>query len=325
MKNSLPNSVKRRDFLAQASLAFGSFLIVPRHVLGGKRPDGSLYLAPSDMMNLGFIGTGKQGKGLSNSFLSTGEVRITAISEVYQAKAKQFVDRVRPHEATREHRSHRGPACAERRHRSEATNEQHVEGDVADRDREAKRERRAGVASGAQRTAQHEEQHHAEAEDEHDAQERQGFLQHLWRGVHQSEQPRGGEIADRRQHTDGQHHGQQERLRRGTVHPGLVTSAGEARDEHPHAAEQRRQEHHDHEKDLQAHTNTRVAGKAHKVTDHGVVDHALQAANHTLQHGRPGHAPHGRTDRPINDGPIKLAFGRGGTSQRALAHCGAPA
>jgi len=95
MKNSLPNSVKRRDFLAQASLAFGSFLIVPRHVLGGKRPDGSLYLAPSDMMNLGFIGTGKQGKGLSNSFLSTGEARITAISEVYQAKAKQFVDRVK--------------------------------------------------------------------------------------------------------------------------------------------------------------------------------------------------------------------------------------
>jgi len=95
MKNTLPNSVKRREFLAQASLAFGSFLIVPRHVLGGKRPDGSLYLAPSDVMNLGFIGTGKQGKGLSNSFMSTGEVRITAISEVYQAKAKQFTDRVR--------------------------------------------------------------------------------------------------------------------------------------------------------------------------------------------------------------------------------------
>jgi predicted dehydrogenase len=95
MKISTSNSVKRRDFLAKSSLALGSFFIVPRHVLGGKRPDGSNYLAPSDLLNLGFIGTGKQGRGLSNSFLSTGEVRITAISEVYEAKTKLFLDRVK--------------------------------------------------------------------------------------------------------------------------------------------------------------------------------------------------------------------------------------
>ena len=95
MKNKRNDGLNRRDFLSKASLAFGSIMIVPRHVLGGKRPDGSLYLAPSDVLNLGFIGTGKQGRGLSNSFLSTGQVRISAISEVYQAKANLFLDRVK--------------------------------------------------------------------------------------------------------------------------------------------------------------------------------------------------------------------------------------
>lgn len=87
--------MKRREFLTKSSLAIGSFFIVPRHVLGGIRPDGSHYVAPSDFINLGFIGTGKQGRGLANSFLSTGEVRIEAISDVYQAKADQFVDRIK--------------------------------------------------------------------------------------------------------------------------------------------------------------------------------------------------------------------------------------
>lgn len=87
--------MKRREFLTKSSLAIGSFFIVPRHVLGGIRPDGSHYVAPSDFINLGFIGTGKQGRGLANSFLSTGEVRIAAISDVYQAKADQFVDRIK--------------------------------------------------------------------------------------------------------------------------------------------------------------------------------------------------------------------------------------
>jgi predicted dehydrogenase len=89
------NSVNRRDFIGKAAVAAAGFMIVPRFVLGGKRPDGSKYLAPSDVISLGFIGTGKQGKGLANSFLGTGEARITAISEVYKAKADIVVDRVK--------------------------------------------------------------------------------------------------------------------------------------------------------------------------------------------------------------------------------------
>jgi predicted dehydrogenase len=91
------NIISRRNFVGKASLALGSFLIVPRHVLGGKKADGSRYLAPSDIISLGFIGTGKQGRGLTTSFLSTNEVRIAALSEVYQAKAQLTLDRIRTH------------------------------------------------------------------------------------------------------------------------------------------------------------------------------------------------------------------------------------
>lgn len=89
------NNISRRDFVTKASLALGSFMIVPRHVLGGI--NGSRYLAPSDVISLGFIGTGKQGRGLTSSFLNTNEVRIAAISEVYQAKAQLTLDRIKAH------------------------------------------------------------------------------------------------------------------------------------------------------------------------------------------------------------------------------------
>jgi predicted dehydrogenase len=89
------NTQNRRRFLTQAAVAIGGFMIVPRHVLGGKNTLGELYRAPSDIINLGFIGTGKQAKGLANSFLTTNEVRINAISEVYKAKADQMLERIK--------------------------------------------------------------------------------------------------------------------------------------------------------------------------------------------------------------------------------------
>lgn len=90
-------SINRRDFVGKAATAVAGFMIVPRFVLGGKRPDGSKYLAPSDVISLGFIGTGKQGKGLINSFLGTNEAKIVAISEVYKAKAQLALDRIKAH------------------------------------------------------------------------------------------------------------------------------------------------------------------------------------------------------------------------------------
>ena len=89
------NLLTRRNFVGKAAAAATAFMIVPRFVLGGKRPDGSRYLAPSDLISLGFIGTGKQGRGLTGSFLGTGETRIVALSEVYKAKAQLTKDRIK--------------------------------------------------------------------------------------------------------------------------------------------------------------------------------------------------------------------------------------
>lgn len=91
------NAIDRRAFVGKTAAALAGFMIVPRFVLGGKKSDGTKYLAPSDVISLGIIGTGKQGKGLISSFLGTGESRIVAISEVYQAKANLGLDRIKSH------------------------------------------------------------------------------------------------------------------------------------------------------------------------------------------------------------------------------------
>jgi predicted dehydrogenase len=83
-----PNALTRRQFLGKAS-ALSAFLIVPRYVLGGPG-----YVAPSDLINLGFIGTGKQSGGLRNNFLPSGEARIVAACDVYAPKLDQFRQQV---------------------------------------------------------------------------------------------------------------------------------------------------------------------------------------------------------------------------------------
>ncbi|HAK79623.1 MAG TPA: oxidoreductase, partial [Runella sp.] len=89
--------VSRREFVGKAASVLAGFTIVPRFVLGGTRPDGTKYIAPSDVISLGFIGTGKQGRGLTTSFLNTNEARIVALSEVYKAKAQLTLDRIKAH------------------------------------------------------------------------------------------------------------------------------------------------------------------------------------------------------------------------------------
>ncbi|WP_028524758.1 Gfo/Idh/MocA family protein [Runella limosa] len=91
------STVSRREFVGKAASVLAGFTIVPRFVLGGTRPDGTKYIAPSDIISLGFIGTGKQGRGLTTSFLGTNEARIVALSEVYKAKAQLTLDRIKAH------------------------------------------------------------------------------------------------------------------------------------------------------------------------------------------------------------------------------------
>ena len=72
----------RRKFITSASLAAAGFFIVPRHVIGRG------YLAPSDKINLGFIGTGKQGRGLLWAMYK--KANIVAAAEVDNNKLNLF-------------------------------------------------------------------------------------------------------------------------------------------------------------------------------------------------------------------------------------------
>jgi len=59
----LKSKHSRRKFLSSTALAITGLSIVPRHVMGGNG-----YVAANDKINVGFIGTGKQGRILSNFF-----------------------------------------------------------------------------------------------------------------------------------------------------------------------------------------------------------------------------------------------------------------
>lgn len=73
----------RRLFIRQTALTAASFFIVPRHVIGRG------FTAPSDLLTLGFIGTGKQSRGLLNQFKKK-PVRILAASDVDATKLQLF-------------------------------------------------------------------------------------------------------------------------------------------------------------------------------------------------------------------------------------------
>ena len=63
------NSISRKDFLAASIKASLAFTIIPRFVMGGKG-----FTSPSDKLNIGFIGTGKQGRILLNRFATKSTV-----------------------------------------------------------------------------------------------------------------------------------------------------------------------------------------------------------------------------------------------------------
>ncbi|TDB65100.1 Gfo/Idh/MocA family protein [Arundinibacter roseus] len=81
-------NVNRRDFL-KAGAVLTSFMIVPRRVLGGPG-----FLAPSDLISLGFIGCGKQSGGLRKNFLESNQTQIIGACDVYQNKREVFTNEV---------------------------------------------------------------------------------------------------------------------------------------------------------------------------------------------------------------------------------------
>lgn len=77
--------ISRRKFISRTTLAAGAVSIIPRHVLGRG------FIAPSDKINLGFIGLGKQTMGLARVFLEkTKDAQIVAGSDVWTTKNDWF-------------------------------------------------------------------------------------------------------------------------------------------------------------------------------------------------------------------------------------------
>jgi predicted dehydrogenase len=77
--------LKRREFIARSALAAGTITVLPSHVLGGRRA-----LAPSDRINLGYIGVGKQSMWLLQSLMECPETMVLAASDVDRQKLERF-------------------------------------------------------------------------------------------------------------------------------------------------------------------------------------------------------------------------------------------
>lgn len=84
----MKKTISRRKFIGNAA-TLSAFLILPRHVLGGKG-----FIAPSDQINLGFIGTGRRGLSLRDSFFPIEGVKITAACDVYTSKLDNFCKKI---------------------------------------------------------------------------------------------------------------------------------------------------------------------------------------------------------------------------------------
>src|SRR5690606_24211654 len=70
-----------------SAAAAAGFMIMPRHVLGGNG-----FLAPSDRINLGYIGTGKQAQGLLHGIGGVAETMVMAVCDVDRKKLTHFTE-----------------------------------------------------------------------------------------------------------------------------------------------------------------------------------------------------------------------------------------
>src|SRR5690606_32113104 len=80
-KPSFP-SASRRGFIRNSALAAASFMIVPRHVLGGKG-----FLAPSDKLLIAGVGAGGKGASDIANFHSSGKAEIAFLCDVDDRRA----------------------------------------------------------------------------------------------------------------------------------------------------------------------------------------------------------------------------------------------
>ncbi len=76
--------MKRRDFIQKSAATATVFSIVPSSVLGKSG------IAPNNKIQVGFIGVGKQGRGLMTNFVNYDQAAVVAVSDVDTAKMDFF-------------------------------------------------------------------------------------------------------------------------------------------------------------------------------------------------------------------------------------------
>jgi predicted dehydrogenase len=76
--------LKRRNFIQKAAGASAAFTIVPSHVLGFSTT------SPNNKIQIGFIGVGRQGRGLMKNFVNYEEAAVVAVSDVDRLKMDLF-------------------------------------------------------------------------------------------------------------------------------------------------------------------------------------------------------------------------------------------
>ena len=85
--NQKKSESSRRDFMKNAAAAAAGFMIVPRHVLGGRG-----FLAPSDKLLVAGIGVGGKGRSDLSNFYESGKAEIAFLCDVDQ---RQIADSVK--------------------------------------------------------------------------------------------------------------------------------------------------------------------------------------------------------------------------------------
>ncbi len=85
-EEKLPVDNSRRDFLKNTALTAAGFMIVPRHVLGGKD-----FLAPSDRLTIAGIGVGGKGESDIANFYKSGKADIAFLCDVDDRRAATTV------------------------------------------------------------------------------------------------------------------------------------------------------------------------------------------------------------------------------------------
>ncbi len=76
----------RRNFIKNTALAAAGFVIVPRHVLGGKG-----FIAPSDRLTIAGIGAGGKGESDIANFFKSGKADIAYLCDVDEKRAAKTV------------------------------------------------------------------------------------------------------------------------------------------------------------------------------------------------------------------------------------------